>query len=129
MAARHVLTILAVDDLERAAAFYDAAFGWRRQVDAPVYVELELPSGMRLGLYEREGFGRNTGRVPVRTPLGELSPTELYLHVDDLPAAISRLEAAGARPLSPLARRDWGDDAAYFADPDGNVLVVARPSA
>ena len=27
----------------------------------------------------------------------------------------------------PAAPRDWGDEAAYFADPDGNVLVVARP--
>jgi len=37
------------------------------------------------------------------------------------------LEAAGARLLSAAAPRDWGDEAAYFADPDGNVLVVARP--
>ena len=51
----------------------------------------------------------------------------LYLRVDDLPAAVDALEAAGARLLSAAAPRDWGDEAAYFADPDGNVLVVARP--
>ena len=28
--------------------------------------------------------------------------------------------------LSPLAPRDWGDEAAYFADPDGVVIAVAR---
>jgi hypothetical protein len=28
--------------------------------------------------------------------------------------------------LSPLALRDWGDEAAYFSDPDGHVVVVAR---
>ncbi len=38
----------------------------------------------------------------------------------------TRAIAAGARELSPLAPRDWGDEAAYFADPDGNVLAVAR---
>jgi hypothetical protein len=37
------------------------------------------------------------------------------------------MEQAGARELSPLRRRDWSDEAAYFADPSGNVLVVARP--
>lgn len=129
MPARHALTILAVEDLRRAANFYAAAFGWPRSVDAPIYVELALPEGMRLGLYERAGFARNTGRAPARIAAGELAPTELYLYPDDLAQAIRRLEAAGARLLSARAPRDWGDDAAYYADPDGNVLVVARPLA
>src|SRR5262245_59831607 len=44
-AMRQLLTILAVDDLARAARFYEAAFGWRRHVDVPVYVEFETGSG------------------------------------------------------------------------------------
>jgi catechol 2,3-dioxygenase-like lactoylglutathione lyase family enzyme len=125
VSARHVLTILAVEDAERSAAFSERAFGWKRAVSVPVYVELELPAGMRLGLYERRSFGRNTGQVPFAVPPGELAPCELYLHVDDLEAAIDRLRAAGARELSPRGERDWGDEAAYFADPSGNVVVVA----
>ena len=123
----HVLTILAVEDLPRAVTFYASGFDWRQVVGAPGYAEFELPGGMRLGLYERQGFGRNTGQVPAPTPPGELAPTELYFHADDLEAAIERLRRAGARELSALAPRDWGDEAAYFADPDGNVLVLARP--
>ena len=124
---RHVLTILAVEDLARAATFYEAAFGWERLVDVPVYVELAVPGGMRLGLYLRDGFGHNTGRLPARTPAGEISATELYFWADDLDAAIERVSRAGARVLSARAPRDWGDEAAYFADPDGNVIVLARP--
>jgi len=124
---RHVLTILAVEDLDASSAFYQAAFGWPRAVETPVYVELALPGEQRVGLYQREGFGKNAGALPVRTPPGELAPTELYFHTENVEAAIARLEDAGARPLSPLAPRDWGDEAAYFADPSGNVLVVARP--
>ena len=127
MTAHHVLTILAVDALERSATFYAAAFGWVSTVSTPVYVELAIPGGMRLGLYQREAFARNPGAAPGRTPAGAITATELYLHVDDLELAIRRLQAAGARPLSERAVRDWGDEAAYFADPDGNVLVVARP--
>lgn len=123
---KHVLTILAVDDVARARAFYGAAFGWAVAVDVPVYVELALPGGMRLGLYERVGFGRNTGQVPARVPSGELAPTELYFQSDDLEAACARLEAAGARLLSARAARPWGDEVAYYADPDGNVLALAR---
>lgn len=126
MNARHALTILAVTDLDAATRFYDASFGWTATVRVPVYVEYALPESMRFGLYAREAFGENTGRVPVRTPEGDLAPTELYFYVPDLAEACARLVAAGARELSPAAMRTWGDEAAYFADPDGNVLVVAR---
>jgi predicted enzyme related to lactoylglutathione lyase len=126
-AVRHVLTILAVEDLARAAAFYELAFGWERLVDVPVYVELAVPGGMRLGLYVRGGFAHNTGHMPALTPAGQIAPTEVYLWADDLDGAIDRITKAGARLLSPRAPRDWGDEAAYFADPDGNVLVLAKP--
>ena len=126
---RHVLTILAVADLERSSRFYDRAFGWEKSVDEPVYVEYSLPGGMRLGLYDRVAFGRNTGQVPAGIPAGALAPTELYLYADDVEGAMRALTDAGARPLGGLERRPWGDEAAYFADPDGNVIVVARPLA
>jgi catechol 2,3-dioxygenase-like lactoylglutathione lyase family enzyme len=124
---RHVLTVLAFDDLPRAAAFYRAAFGWEVAVEAPGYVEFSMPDGMRLGLYQREAFGRNTGQVPVAVPPGALSTAELYLQADDLVAAVAALEGAGARCLSPAVLRDWGDQVAYFADPEGHVLALAGP--
>lgn len=125
MNARHVLTILAVDDLARAARFYREALGWEQTVDTPVYVE--LADGMRLGLYLRDGFARNTGLTPQGRPAHGTTATELYLHVDDVAEAGERLRIAGAMELSPAAARPWGDEAAYFADPEGNVVVVARP--
>ena len=126
---RHVLTILADTDLGRAARFYADAFGWPLLVNVPVYVEHALPGGMRLGLYDRAGFARNTGTTPTEVAASAITATEIYLHTDDLDGAVARLEAAGARLLSPRAPRDWGDEAAYYTDPDGNVLVVARPIA
>lgn len=127
MHARHILTILAVENVAHARGLYDAAFGWPTDVDIPVYVEYVLPGDQRIGLYAREGFARNTGLVPVATPPGAIAPAELYLRVDDLPEAARRLTAAGARPLSAAAPRDWGDTVAYFADLDGNVLAIAQP--
>lgn len=126
-AARHVLTILAVEDLPRARTFYLQAFGWSIAIDLPVYVELSMPGGMRLGLYDRDGFVRNTGMPASVASDGRTTATEVYFHVDELEPAIGRLRAAGARELSALAVRPWGDEAIYFADPDGNVLVLARP--
>ena len=124
--ARLSLIILAVYELSRARRFYAEAFGWTETVATPVYVEFTLPDGMRLGLYLREGFSRNTGApVTARTP-HHTTATELYLAVDDLDASVARLGELGARCLSPTAERPWGDLAAYFEDPEGNVLVVAR---
>jgi predicted enzyme related to lactoylglutathione lyase len=124
---RHVLTVLAVSDVERSARFYAEAFGWPTAVDEPVYVELALPGGGRLGLYAERGFAANTGARPVLPPPGALSPVELYLHCGDLDAAEAALERAGARLLAARSDKPWGDAATYFADPDGHVLVVARP--
>ena len=125
---RLVLIILAVRDLPRAVAFYQSVFGWPIRVEAPVYVEMEMPGGQRVGLYDRQGFARNTGLPAACPPNEHTAATELYFHTEELPATAQRLAQAGARLLSPAALRPWGDEAAYFADPDGNVIVVARPA-
>ncbi len=89
-------------------------------------MEFTLPGGNGLGVYVREAFAKNVGQVPTLATPQRIGGTEVYLRVGDLDAAIDRLEAAGAHRLSAKAARDWGDEAAYYADPDGNVLVVAR---
>jgi uncharacterized glyoxalase superfamily protein PhnB len=50
---------------------------------------------------------------------------EVYLTVDNPAAYHQRSLEQGARELSPLCRRNWGDEAAYSLDPDGHVLVFA----
>ena len=32
----------------------------------------------------------------------------------------------GARLVSPVADRDWGDRVGYVADPDGHVIALAQ---
>ena len=129
MPASHVLTILAVADLARSASFYDQIFGWTKSVEEPVYVEYELPRGMRLGLYARASFAVNTGTAPMVCSGQGTTASELYFHVEDLAEAERRAADAGARRLSHAALRPWGDIASYLADPDGNVIVLARPAA
>ena len=119
--------VLAVDDVARAEEFYGAAFGWKSHLSWPgTYSELSLPENDWLGLYRRDGFAAEAGAKPVEVEPGRQTGTELYVLVDDLDAAIERLRAAGAKTLSRRAPREWGDEAAYFADPDGNVVAVAQ---
>ena len=123
-----VLTALAVKNVDVSAKFYKTVFDWSVSFEIQdVLVNFVLPSGMDLMLYNREAYAKNTNHLPEIVPKNSISGTELYFHVDDLKEVISRLNSAGSTELSALAPRDWGDEAAYFADPDGNVLVVSKP--
>jgi lactoylglutathione lyase len=122
-----VQVILAVDDVDRSVEFYERAFGWPRnpKIDYGNYVELLEPKGGCLGLFERRAFERTAGAKAAEKPQRQTA-TELYVRVDDVAPVIGRLEELGARRLAPLAAREWGEEAAYYADPDGNVVAVAR---
>ena len=118
--------VLAVSDVQRSHDFYREVFGWESHLEWPgEYTELVVTDEDRLGLYRREGYAVTAGAEPADLN-GRVSPAYLYVRVDDLDGTILRLRAAGARPLSGRSNRNWGDEAAYFADPDGNVVAVAR---
>jgi lactoylglutathione lyase len=117
--------ILAVEQLPRAIAFYRAVLEWKQVVDAPVYCELESPSGMRFGVYDRRNFGNNVGRIPEPHP-GPVTTTELYFHVADLNGMVARACEAGATLLSAAADRPWGERVAYVSDPEGTVVAFAQ---
>lgn len=127
MTVRHSLTILAVENLQESCSFYQHIFEWQISVNTTVYIEFALPEGQRFGLYEKNGFARNIGQMPELTQKGKISGTELYFYCDDIERIIERFEKIDAHLLSPLAVRPWGDEAVYYADPSGNVLVIARP--
>jgi flavin reductase (DIM6/NTAB) family NADH-FMN oxidoreductase RutF/predicted enzyme related to lactoylglutathione lyase len=124
---KHDVTILATNDLARSVGFYTKAFDWQVRVHSKTYVEFELPGGLGLALCTPNGFERCIGCKP-NLPSEGVTPVQVYLRSDDLARTIARLHAAGARPLSKLKSRDWGEEAAYFTDPDGHVLVVSRPT-
>ena len=123
-----VQVIFAVADLARSLDFYERAFGWPRneRIDYANYVELVPPDGGTLGLFERDGFAGTVGAEPIEIANGRVAPAYVYIRVADVSATMAAVEAAGGRALSPLARQSWGEEAAWFADPDGNVVAVAQ---
>ena len=104
----HLLTILAVRDLERAVAFYTNAFAYPVTIRVPVFVEFALPRGMRLGLYERAAFATNPGREATLPDAHDVTATELYLVPPDLDACIEAVRRAGGEELFKYPARDWG---------------------
>jgi uncharacterized glyoxalase superfamily protein PhnB len=51
---------------------------------------------------------------------------ELYLLVEEAQPYLDRAAKAGARLLSPLQDRNWGDCVGYFLDPDSHVVAIAE---
>jgi lactoylglutathione lyase len=100
--------ILYVEDVPRAARFYEAAFDFVRTFEwDDEYIALKRGDS-------RLGIGRGEGR----------GGFELCIYVDDTDAAAERLRELGARELSPPADMPWNERLAYFEDPDGHKLHV-----
>lgn len=95
-------------------------------LDVPGMTEFSLPGGAVLGLMPTSGIARLLGDgLPGVAAQPEVPRAELYLLVDDVAPYVARALAAGAREVSPVQSRDWGDRAGYFQDPDGHVVVIA----
>lgn len=120
--------ILYVGDQQASTAFFRAVLAQEPTLVAPGMTEFTIGPGIVIGLMPRAGIARLLGLAVEAVTVGQYRG-ELYLVVDRPEEFHARALASGARELSPLARRDWGDDAAYSLDADGYVLAFARPSS
>jgi predicted enzyme related to lactoylglutathione lyase len=103
---------LPVADIDGARAFYEHVLGI--DVDATVPSRLYFHcNDVILALIDWSAEGR-----------GDFAPhTEhVYLATDDLDAVHARVVAAGARSVSPIDVRPWGERSFYCDDLDGNRL-------
>lgn len=116
------LFVLYVRDQARSRAFYAEILQASPTLDVPGMTQFDL-GGAQLGLMPEAGIER---LLPVRPSTSQVPRAELYLPVEDVEAAYRRAVGAGATALSEPAARDWGDVAAYVADPDGHVVAFAR---
>ncbi len=58
----------------------------------------------------------------------EPTPEDLYFATGELDAVYERAAAAGARQISPIDTRPWGERSFYCLDPDGNRLCFVDES-
>jgi uncharacterized protein len=119
--------ILYVADQARASAFYAVVLDRAPALDEIGMTEFSLGADAALGLMPEGGIRRLLGDVlPDPAGAAGVPRAELYLIVDDAVAVHARALAAGARDLSPVQDRDWGDRAGYVLDPDSHVVAFAE---
>lgn len=127
MSQPQALFILYVRDQDASTAFYAAVLARSPSLHAPGMTEFALGPDAALGLMPEAGIRRLLGDgLPDPAAATGIPRAELYLAVPDAAAHHRRALAAGARELSPLLPRDWGQQVAYSLDPDGHVLAFAE---
>lgn len=118
--------ILYVADQSRSARFYAELLGLAPSLDVPGMTEFTLPGGCKLGLMPEAGIARIIcGPMPHPSTASGVPRCEIYLLVEDLPAACARATRAGAQLVNAPSDRDWGHRVAYYADDDGHIIALA----
>ena len=99
-------------DPARTVAFYETMFGWSTsQANALGYREITAGDG-----------GIDGGVWPA--PPNAAGFVQLYISVDDVPAAVVQAESLGASVIVPASQLPDGDSMAVLRDPTGAPFVV-----
>ena len=122
--------ILYVQDQELSTRFYSRVLNSTPTLNVPGMTEFTLPNGTILGLMPQQGIKRLLGdKIPDPESARGIPRAEIYLRVSNAHAFYSRAIEAGARELSEMKMRDWGDLAAYALDLDGHVIAFAQTTS
>ncbi|MDQ4134620.1 MAG: VOC family protein [Pseudomonadota bacterium] len=120
-------TALYVDDLERAARFYEDVLGLAALTSDSRFRAYDVGGRSILLLFQR-GATLETVRLPGGTipPHDGHGPLHIAFAIDDLPAWERRLEERG---VAVEGRTAWprGGRSLYIRDPDGHLLEFATP--
>jgi predicted enzyme related to lactoylglutathione lyase len=113
-----LVMVLDCADLGRAAAFWTAVLGYRREpYGGGPYLALRSHDGQGMELLLQRTDDRKSGK----------NRLHLDLRTVDLEAEVSRVRAAGGVVLTPEPVVEDGWRWHVLADPDGNELCVLQP--
>jgi|UniRef100_Q11J64 catechol 2,3-dioxygenase-like lactoylglutathione lyase family enzyme len=122
---------LGVDDLDRAARFYEA-MGLERNGKITEGVAFFQMGGMILALWPREELAADVANENYRRGSGakpDFSGVALAYNTRseaEVRLILKQAEKAGGRILKPAQRAFWGGMQGYFEDTEGNLWEVAH---
>jgi predicted enzyme related to lactoylglutathione lyase len=118
--------ILYVSNQEKSTAFYQTILGIKPSLNVPGMTEFQLNTYCKLGLMPNEGIAKIiTPNLPHPTTGNGIPRCELYLSETDLENKLSICKKAGAKLISSIEPRNWGDTVFYISDFDGHVIAFA----
>lgn len=130
MKPRVTVLTLAVDDLERAVAFYRDGLGFPtagivgQEFEHGAVAFFDLQGGLRLGLWRRSDLAHDTGLQQGPVPSTELSLGHNVSSRAEVDASMAEARSAGAEIVKDAQPTFWGGYGGYFRDPDGHLWEI-----
>ena len=127
MTVSHYHIILYVADQQCSRDFYTAVLQKEPVLHVPGMTEFQLNDTLKLGLMPENGIAKIISDKAPHPATGNGIPRcELYLITENVEAAYKNALNAGAKEISKIEERNWGDIAGYVADPDGHIIAFAK---
>lgn len=121
-------TILFVKDQAASTQFYSAVLNLAPTLNVPGMTEFRLSETFVLGLMPLTGARKILGENVLPADEITIPKSELYLSFANYEDYFSRAVQNGARIVSPISKRNWGDTAGYVSDPDGHIVAFSSLS-
>lgn len=115
--------VLLVDDVETAAAFYQAHFGFRSLFTSDWYIHLQQADHPSVNL----AFVSRTHETVPENSRKPVAGMLISFEVDDPDAIYHRLRDAGVPVLRTLRDEDFGQRHFIVEDPNGVMVDVIKP--
>jgi catechol 2,3-dioxygenase-like lactoylglutathione lyase family enzyme len=110
------------DDLERLVQFYEQVTGVPAVRLAPVFAELQLPSGtIAFGHTQTTQLFSNAARP------ADNHTVIIEFHVGDVDKEYERLKPLVSEWVQEPTTMPWGNRSLLFRDPDGNLVNLFTP--
>ena len=120
-------TILYVDNQQRSSEFYQKIFRQKPDLDVHGMTEFILSDFCKIGLMPNNGMAKIlSDKTPHPNEGSGIPRCELYFYVANIQLEFDNALNSGAKLISPISNRDWGDKVCYFADPDGHIITFAE---
>ena len=120
-------TILYVESQEKSSEFYEKVFRRKADLNVPGMSEFKLAENFKLGLMPNKGIAKILqNKMPHPENGNGIPRCELYFYVENIELEFENAINSGAKLISEILDRDWGDRVCYFSDLDGHILAFAE---
>lgn len=118
------LITLAVENIDRALAFYRDGLKWKPAFTADAIAFFQM-NGVVFSLFEKDGLAKDFGGK-IDMSARSIALAHNVASRDEVDAVLAEIDALdGGRVVHKPVERDWGGYSGYFEDPDGHVWEVA----
>jgi lactoylglutathione lyase len=122
-------TILYVQDVPQAVAFYEQAFGLKSRFMHESHQYAEMETGATALAFAANELAQSNlpAGFQVNSRAALPAGIEIGLVSDDVPTAFAQAVAAGAIAVTAPKVKPWGQTVAYVRDLDGILVEICSP--